>query len=320
MHNVLEPLGPFAAAAYRLYRAYFATNTVVYVLVIIALVGAIVRSSARAAAEGTAPVVEPDHGLELRLSKIVGTCVGVTVLVLFALLIADFTAGRKMAALVRPNPLAITLTGHQWWWEARYDDSLPSRAFITANELHIPTGRPVRLDLRSFDVIHSFWVPSLGGKKDLIPGHENVVWIQADQPGVFGGQCAEFCGLQHAHMRLEIIAETPDSFDAWRSHQLATPAEPANDQLRHGRDVFLAGTCIMCHSVAGTPARAGAGPDLSHVGGRRMIASGSLTNTTEHLAQWISDPGKTKPGVLMPPNPMRSEDLDALAAWLASLK
>ena len=320
MHNVLQPLGPFAAATYGLYRVLFGTSAIVYLLVMIALVAAIVRGRRRAAPAGSLPDVEPDERREKRFTKVVGACVATTVVILFVLLVTDFLAGRRIEALVRPNPVAVTVTGHQWWWDVRYDDSLPSRRFRTANELHVPVGRPVRITLQSNDVIHSFWVPSLNGKRDLIPGHTSELWFQADQPGVYEGQCAEFCGLQHAHMRLEIVAETPEAFDAWRTAQLATPPAPTDTVLAHGREVFLSATCVICHTVAGTPARAATGPDLSHVGARRMIASGSLTNTPEHLAAWVRDPSAVKPGATMPANPMPAGDLAALSAWLASLR
>ena len=320
MHNVLDPVGPFASATLQLFRTYFGATLIVYVLVVAALVFGIARARARAAILGTAPDVDPDARRERRLGAVVGTCVGLTTAILLTLLVADFATGRRIEALVRPNALALTVTGHQWWWEISYDDSLPSRRLHTANEIHIPTGRPVRITLRSSDVIHSFWVPNLGGKRDLIPGKENEVWIQADRPGTYEGQCAEFCGLQHAHMRLTVIAEPADSFEAWRTAQLAPAPAPADTLLARGREVFLATTCVMCHSVGGTPARAGAGPDLTHVGARRTIGAGSLTMTREHLAQWIGNPGSVKPGAGMPPHPMPDADLAALSAWLASLR
>ena len=319
--HLLDPAGPQARLTRDLWDVYLAVLAAVFVLVMIGLVLAIRRSRRRALAHADAPatVDHPDASRERRIGVFVGASVGATIIILFALLVSDFFTQRAMGGIARPDPLAITVTGHQWWWEVRYEDSLPSRTLIGANEIHIPTGRPVRLTLTSTDVIHSFWVPQLAGKKDLIPSMKSTLWLEADSAGTYPGQCAEFCGHQHAHMRFLVIAHTPRDWEAWRQRQLL-PAANALDSTQPGRHVFLAASCPMCHAIAGTPARAAVGPNLSHAGSARMLGAGTMPNTGEHLAEWIVDPSHRKPGVLMPPNPLKPQELGALVAWLASLK
>jgi cytochrome c oxidase subunit 2 len=214
----------------------------------------------------------------------------------------------------------VRVTGHQWWWEVEYRDSSPQDWAFTANEIHVPVGRPVVFELRANDVIHSFWVPNLGVKRDMIPGDENSVWFQADTAGVYRGQCAEFCGHQHAKMAFQIVAEPPERFAAWLERQRDTARTPADSVAARGQEVFLGSTCVMCHTVSGTPAGSRIGPNLTHLAGRRTIAAGSLPNTRGNLAGWIVDPQRIKPGVRMPPNALAPDDLQALLAYLESLK
>ncbi|HYJ46860.1 MAG TPA: c-type cytochrome, partial [Pyrinomonadaceae bacterium] len=188
------------------------------------------------------------------------------------------------------------------------------------NEIHIPTGQLIKLRLASDDVIHSFWVPNLSGKKDLIPGHEIILTFQADNPGEFRGQCAEFCGFQHAHMGLTIVAEPPDKFDDWMNRQRAPAAQPANDSEQRGQQVFLHAPCIMCHSIRGTDAGGHVAPDLTHLASRKTIAASTLPNTRGHLGGWILNSQEIKPGNHMPPVPLSSEELQALLDYLGSLK
>jgi cytochrome c oxidase subunit 2 len=202
----------------------------------------------------------------------------------------------------------------------RYLDPLPSSSFSTANEIHIPVGQPVELTLRSVDVIHSFWVPNLHGKKDLIPGQVNTLVLQADRPGIFRGQCAEFCGLQHANMALYVVAEPPDEFARWQERQRRPAPEPATDAARRGRDVFMASSCVLCHKIGGTMAGGVAGPDLTHVASRLSLAAGTLPNTRGHRAGWIVDPQMHKPGNNMPPNLLSPGDLQALLSYLDTLR
>jgi cytochrome c oxidase subunit 2 len=212
------------------------------------------------------------------------------------------------------------VTGHQWWWEVQYRDSLAQHWVTTANEIHIPVGRPVVVELVSTDVIHSFWPPSLSGKRDLIPGRENSLWLQADSAGDFRGLCAEFCGHQHAKMGFLIVAEAPDSFARWLTLQRDTAATPTDTLALRGREVFLGGSCPMCHSIAGTPSGSRVGPDLTHLAGRRTLAAGTLPNTRANLAGWITDPQAFKPGAKMPATALSAPELRALLAYLETLR
>lgn len=219
----------------------------------------------------------------------------------------------------RPAVLTLQITAHQWWWEARYLDPAGGQAFTTANEIHVPVGQPVRIELTSPDVIHSFWVPRLGGKMDVIPGVRNVTWIQADRPGVYRGECGEYCGLQHARMAFFVIADAADDYARWRAGQLVPAVLPAVGEPTRGERLFLS-RCAACHTIAGTPAGGLAGPDLSHLATRTTLAAGLIPNDPAHLIAWIRNPQAIKPGVLMPRVPMTEADRDALVVYLRSLK
>jgi cytochrome c oxidase subunit 2 len=246
--------------------------------------------------------------------------VAITVVTLLGLLVASVQTGRAVASLHASSAVTIAVTGHQWWWELEYEDAVPSRRAITANELHIPTNRPIALKVRSRDVIHSFWVPNLQGKRDLIPGYETAIWLQADRPGRYRGQCAEFCGLQHAHMAFDVVAEPQPDFDRWLDHLRQPAPEPTSDTERRGRELFMTGRCVTCHTIQGTAAQGLAAPDLTHVASRRAIGAGTLLNTPDHLAAWIANPQASKPGNQMPRNPLPREDLQALTAYLQALR
>jgi cytochrome c oxidase subunit 2 len=228
-----------------------------------------------------------------------------------------FVLGEVMHPASKPQ-LTLQVTAHQWWWEVRYLDPVAGRVFTTANEIHIPTGEPVRVILSSPDVIHSFWIPKLAGKMDVIPGVTNVTWIQAATPGRYRGQCAEFCGLQHARMALFVTADSPAAFNAWRDRQLTVPAAPANPQVAQGSALFAA-RCASCHTVSGTPAGGIVGPELSHLASRETLAAGTIPNDTEHLSAWIADPDAIKPGVLMPKVPLTAAERAQVVAYLQSL-
>ena len=216
--------------------------------------------------------------------------------------------------------LEIEVTAHQWWWEVDYlYDRLPKR-FSTANEIHIPVGRPVSIRLKSSDVIHSFWVPRLHGKLDAIPGHENRLVVEATQPGVYWGECAEYCGVQHANMKLIVVAEPAEAFDAWARRQREPANPPSTPQLMSGREAFESYACGTCHTIRGTRARGGVAPDLTHFGSRLLIA-GTLENSRPHLQAWITNAQSLKPGVKMPNlEQFDGETLNALAAYLESLE
>ena len=241
-------------------------------------------------------------------------------IVLIGFLVYSVVLSRAMAS-EPTDALHVRIVGHQWWWAVTYfHNERTDFIFDTANELHVPVGRPVSIQLTSRDVIHSFWVPNLHGKTDLIPGRTNRTWIQADSAGTWRGQCAEYCGLQHAHMAFTVTAHEPADFEKWVAAQLEPAREPATAEAVRGREVFLNGPCVLCHTVRGTLALSSFGPDLTHIGSRRTIAAGTLQNTRGHLAGWILNPQAIKPGVRMPPTNLNNEDLHALLAWLESLK
>jgi cytochrome c oxidase subunit II len=226
-----------------------------------------------------------------------------------------------MAAIDEPPDqprVTIDITGHQWWWEVRYAANHSNLSFETANEIHVPVGEPVRIRLNSEDVIHSFWVPALSGKTDLIPGQTNVTWLQADVPGVYRGQCAEYCGEQHAHMVTRVFAQRRDAFDAWWAEQIEPAAEPDEAWLREAEDVFIL-RCGACHTVRGTRAGGEMGPDLTHLMSRSTIAAGMLPNTVGHLSGWIANPENLKPGTTMPNPHLTGTQLAAVRSYLLTL-
>jgi len=257
---------------------------------------------------------------EATLSRSVATSVGVTVVILIGLLVASISTGRAVGALPESSGVSVSIIGHQWWWEVEYEDAVPTRRVVTANELHIPTNRPVVLKVTSRDVIHSFWVPNLQGKRDLIPGYTTAIWLQAERPGHFRGQCAEFCGIQHAHMALDVVAESDGDFYRWLDDMRQPARDPPDAVTRTGRDVFMRGRCAGCHTIRGTEAAGQTAPNLTHLAARSTLGAGTLTNTPEHLAEWIRDPQASKPGNQMPPNPLPADSLAALVAYLGSLQ
>lgn len=318
IQNSINPAGPQADNLSRLWWLMFTVCSVVFVIVMIALLLSL-RNRTRDSL--SVPVLDLPREQERRRRNLMISAVTVTTIILFVFLIASFSAGRSMSAnLAHKNGLAIEVTGHQWWWEVRYTDVDASNIFTTANEIHIPVGVPVTFTLHAGDVIHSFWVPNLAGKKDLIPGKVNTIWLQADKPGVYRGQCAEYCGLQHAQMALWVVAEPQDQFNAWRQSQTQTSVAPATDSQKRGQQVFLSSTCVMCHAVNGTAAGSNIGPNLTHVGSRNTIGAATMANTRDHLAQWIRDSQSIKPGNRMPQNNLSDADLQSLVDYLQSLK
>jgi cytochrome c oxidase subunit II len=287
--------------------------TAVCAVVFLALLGAFLWALWRGSRGG---------GSDRHARAIVGSAVGVSTLLLLFLIVASVLTDRALAKLPAEGALTIEVTGHRWWWELRYEDERqPARQFITANEMHIPVGRPIRLKLKADDVIHSFWVPSLHGKKDLIPGRDAELLLRADQPGEYRGQCAEFCGVQHAKMALIVVAHAADEFEAWAAAQRQGAPEPQGAQQTRGRDLFVRETCAMCHAVQGTQANGRRAPDLTHLAGRRTLGAGALPNEPGTLQDWIKDPHQAKPGVNMPAHQhLKPDELQALAAWLGSLK
>lgn len=237
-----------------------------------------------------------------------------------ALLGAMVWTGYTMAAIHKPprDPkVTVEIIGHQWWWQVRYLSDDSSRVFDTANEIHIPAGEPVQFNVRTEDVIHSFWVPPLGDKLDLIPNQTNITWLEASQPGTYRGQCAEFCGRQHAHMALLVVADRPDDFQRWWDDQLKSAASAPQTAL--GEALFTV-RCGACHSVRGTRAGGRLGPDLTHLMGRQTIAAATLPNKIAYLSGWISDPQRIKPGNLMPALDISGPELARIREFLTTLK
>lgn len=243
---------------------------------------------------------------------------GLSTLVLLGVTIWTVLILRATAAPPREAALTIEVRGHQWWWEVRYLSDEPSRTFTTANEIHIPVGEPVSFKLIGTDVIHSFWVPGLAGKTDMIPGQANTTWFEASRPGIYRGQCTEYCGQQHAHMSFNVVADTPGRFKTWYERQLQSPAESTLGPLAEGEVTFRE-RCGACHAVRGTMAGGILGPDLSHLMGRTTIAAGTLPNTPGYLSGWIADPQHVKPGNQMPRLDLTGTELTQVRAYLESL-
>jgi cytochrome c oxidase subunit 2 len=318
LHDVQVPAGAQAQAIAGLWHWLLPICTVVFVAVMVALGLALWRAP-RAGSDAAADVSALSKP-EPKVKRTVIAAVAVSTLLLLVLLGESVLTDRALAQLPLENALHIELTGYQWWWEARYDDPDPSRIFTTANELHVPVGRPVIVTLVGADVIHSFWVPSLAGKKDLIPGRDTTVWFRADRAGTYRGQCAEFCGYQHAKMALYVIAERPEEYARWAERQRAPAPQPSSDEAKRGRDLFLARSCALCHAINGTSAQARHAPDLTHVASRMTIGSGALENTPSNREAWILDPQQFKPGTKMPSENIAPQDLAALNAYLGSLQ
>ena len=214
-----------------------------------------------------------------------------------------------------PNPDLI-VTGRQWWWEARY----PQSGVVTANEFHIPVGKPFCVQLESADVLHEFWVAELARKISAVPGHPNHFWLQADRPGTYLGVCSEFCGTQHAWMRFLVVADDPATFESWQRAQLRPAAPPPAGEAAQGLALFQSMSCASCHAIAGTPATAHVAPDLTHFASRRQLGAGVAENTPENLRRWLTDPQLVKPGVRMPDFKFSSDQVSQLVAYFETLK
>jgi cytochrome c oxidase subunit II len=313
--SMLHPAGPASADIATLWWVMFAVFTAVFVFVMVLLLYAILRRASAAAADGPSnsanqgPV--PPWG---RTGFILGGGVIFPIVVLAPLYIYSL---RTSASMHSPDAaLTVRVVGHMWWWEVSY----PDRGIVTANEIHIPVGEPVRLELASADVIHSFWVPRLNGKRDMIPGIENTFWIEASEPGVYRGQCGEYCGTQHANMAFHVIALSREEFDAWVAERMSPRLPPLSATEQRGLQVFKTAGCVECHTVQDMPAKANVGPDLTHMGSRQTIGAALLPNTRGNLAGWIADPQAIKPGIKMPRTFIAADDLQALVTYLEGLK
>ncbi len=318
MQDMLNTAGPQAEHILRLWHLAVWTCTGVFAAILVAFVWALFkapRGDARTPAD-VSGLVKVERGPV----RAVGVAVALSALGLVVLLVASVATDRALGRLVLRDAVHIEVAAHQWWWSARYDDADPSRTFNIANELHIPVGRPVIMTLASDDVIHSLWVPNLAGKKDLIPGRTATLTLQADKPGVYRGQCAEFCGAQHAWMAFTVTADAPAQYEAWAEQQRKPASVPSDAAALRGQQVFMGATCVMCHAIGGTEASAQKAPDLTHLASRKTIGAGTLPNDPQNLASWISNPAAHKPGVNMPSHAFSQDDLQALVAYLRSLQ
>ncbi|MBP0445402.1 cytochrome c oxidase subunit II [Roseomonas sp. SSH11] len=309
--SALAPRGPVADDLHGLFWLFTITCALVWLAVMLVLLAALLRRPP----DGKA---RQERAMQ-HSARAIGGAVAATVVIVAGLTVASFLATRSISAHAE-DALVIRLRGYQWWWEATYADPRPDQNFITANEIHVPTGRLVRIELAAADVIHSFWVPNLSGKQDMIPGRANSLAFTARKPGTYRAQCAEFCGLQHAHMALHVVAEPPEAFERWRTAQVAEAARPHGPEEDEGRRILESKACGACHTVRGTQAAGNLGPDLTHVGSRQFIAAGMLPTTRGSLAAWVADPQSIKPGSNMPMVPLTADELQAVSAYLTRLR
>jgi cytochrome c oxidase subunit II len=333
MPLALDPRGPAALEIAGIWWILFWTAVVVSVIVFALLAAAIVRGRAIAReqerARGARAGLPADTGtaeerpgpvswLEGRTTGFV--VIGGGVIPALILIVMTFLTLSGLAVFDRPpegTALTVTVRGHMFWWEIEY----PDHGVTTANELHIPVGQTVRVEIESADVIHSFWVPQLHGKLEMVPGRTNVLYLQADAPGTYFGKCAEFCGQQHANMEFLVIAEQEADFAAWLEAQAADAADPVGELAERGRDVFVDSQCALCHTIRGvSTAAAEAGPDLTHLASRRTLAARTLDNVRGNLGGWILDPQGIKPGSRMPAVNLASEEFIALLEYLDGLR
>ncbi|MCE7984979.1 MAG: cytochrome c oxidase subunit II [Caldilinea sp. CFX5] len=308
--SALDPQGPAAATIANLWWILFWLGTAVFV-VVTALLLLIVFTHRRRGAILEPDLQAPEHRTWIWWGGIISPAIilGVTLF---------FTLRSHIALAYPPTPpvTTIEIVGRLWWWEVRY----PDHNIVTANEIYIPVGQPVQLRLTAAEVIHSFWVPELHGKMDMIPGKINTLWIQADTPGDYRGLCTEFCGRQHAKMQFILVATPPTAFNRWIEQQQQPAVTPTDPNLLRGQQVFLASNCVYCHAVQGTAAQGNLGPDLTHLASRRTLGAGAVVNNRGNLGGWIANPQHIKPGNLMPAARLTAPELQAMLDYLVSLR
>jgi cytochrome c oxidase subunit II len=303
--SALEPSGPKSDLVATSWWILFAVAAGVCILVtVLAVVPVLLRRRRRQVKGGDGK----------RFVMICGIILPATVLMAtFALSVTDIATD---ASPPRPAKMTIDVIGHRWWWEVRYQGS----AAVTANEIHVPVGMPVQLRLRTADVIHSFWVPEVMPKMDLLPKRVNETWMSVSRPGTYRGQCAEYCGLQHAHMAFLVVAQSRADFDSWLSRQAQDAPAPTTAEARRGMTVLTQSSCATCHTVRGTSANGDVGPDLTHVGGRQQLAAGAIPNDFGHMSGWVANSQTVKPGNIMPPQHLSPDDLRAVVTYLQGLE
>ncbi|MDB5688615.1 MAG: hypothetical protein JWL91_491 [Sphingomonas bacterium] len=312
----LAPAGEQAASIASLFWLMMAVCGFMYLLVL-GFLGLGLWRARHTAGVGAEPNIDPaDRGLTRTLLFWAGLVVGGLTL----LIVGSFLVDRTIAQARARTAIEVRVTGHQWWWRIHYRDPVSGAWIESANELHLPVGRTTRVTLGSADVVHSFWVPNIAQKLDLIPGLQNVVDLTPTRTGWFRGQCAEFCGAQHAHMAFDVKVDTPAEFDRWLAGQARAAALPTDAAAIRGMRIVSTGPCAMCHAVRGTRAVGRPGPDLTHIASRRSIAAGTLPMSRGGLQGWIVQPQAVKPGTMMPPTPLSPADADAVSRYLAGLK
>jgi cytochrome c oxidase subunit 2 len=298
----------------RVFLIFIAVSAVVWVAVMLVLLFGLLRRK-----PFRERPLDLREAFEHRAGSVILVAGIATTITVLALSVVSYGAQRTVFAN-DPSAVTVKITGHQWWWEVQYQADSPHLSFTTANEIRVPVGQPVTVQLESADVIHSFWVPSLTGKMDLVTGQQNTVQFTAKSPGIYRGQCAEFCGVQHAHMAFTVTALPPDEYRRWRDHQDQSAPSPTDPLSIRGEQLFRGRGCGLCHTIRGTLAGGQLGPDLTHIASRETIAAGTLPRNSGNLAAWIADPQHIKPGNLMPKMPLRSDELIAILHYLEQLQ
>ena len=309
--SVLDPASDQAGVLHGLMGVMLIVCGIAYLLVMVFLAAAVWRRRRQLAASATPDDSKLRLGLTAWIAFII---VGLSIMAG-----ASFLVDRALSKDGEGSP-QIRITGHQWWWRVQYWDPPTRRWIETANELHLPIDAPTRVEVVSSDVIHSFWIPNLSGKLDMIPGRVNLLTVTPRRLGWLRGQCAEFCGLQHTEMALDVKVESAADYAAWRTAQGAPAAQPMDAIALHGRDVLTGGPCATCHVVRGVTEKGRAGPDLTHVGSRRFLAAGTMPMSHAALMGWIAQPQAHKPGAEMPATGLAPSDVDAVARYLEALK
>jgi len=308
---VLDPASPNAETLRHLFVVVFLICMAILAVVTALIVTSLVRFRSRD--------VTPKQDFGSHRSEVIWTLFPALIVLGLSLVSAKLILSiiaLPQREVSEPGDADLVVVGHQWWWEVRY----PASGAVTANEIHIPIGRKLRVRVEAADVIHSFWVPQLGPKMDMIPGRHNFVWLQADRAGTYEGACSEFCGAQHAWMRFIVVAEPEPQYTAWLSHQVQPAPAPAGATALAGQSFFLAQTCANCHAVGGTSAVANAAPDLTHLASRSQLAAGVVPNTPDDLTRWLQDPQRIKPGCQMPNFNLNENQLNQLVAYLEGLQ
>jgi cytochrome c oxidase subunit 2 len=306
--SIFNPVSPAATPIRDLFMLVFGVIGIIFVITQGALIWSIIHYRAKGDETKEPPQIYGSNPIELAWTV-------VPLIIVFTLFLVTTRSIYSLDMQEAPEgALKVTATGHQWWWEFEYEDL----GITTAGELHVPEGVPVFVELRSADVIHSFWVPRLSGKIDCIPNRENHLWFQADEIGTWYGQCAEFCGTQHAKMLIRVISEKADVFERWVSNQQLQAVEAPTKA--NGKDTFLSLACINCHNIQGVSTAGGFGPDLTHFMSRDTIASGAANNTIENVRLWLKNPSTIKEGALMPNMMLSDTEIESLVEYLQTLK